>query len=73
MTPASRVVCLGFLLQMLFNPDPGAANFGSSVEFMDYTGDGIADFIVGADGFNTPNDQNAGAVYIWPVLPITGS
>lgn len=37
------------------------------------TGDDIADVVVGADGFNTPNYQNAGAIYIWPVIPITES
>jgi len=57
-------------LQMLYNPDPMPSNFGTSVEYADITGDGIADFVVGADQYGTSNQANLGAVYIFRIDPI---
>jgi hypothetical protein len=57
-------------LQMLYNPDPLPSNFGTSVEYADITGDGIADFVVGADQFGTSGQSNLGAVYIFRIDPI---
>jgi hypothetical protein len=57
-------------LQMLYNPDPLPSNFGTTVEYADITGDGIADFVVGADQFGTSVQSNLGAVYIFRIDPI---
>jgi hypothetical protein len=57
-------------LQMLYNPDPLPSNFGTSMEYADITGDGIADFVVGADQFGTSGQSNLGAVYIFRIDPI---
>ncbi len=57
-------------LQLLYNPDPTPSNFGTSVEYADITGDGIADFVVGADQYGTSNQANLGAVYIFRIDPI---
>ncbi|MFW7378574.1 MAG: carboxypeptidase regulatory-like domain-containing protein [Oligoflexus sp.] len=58
------------LLQSLFNPDPTASNFGISFEYADITGDGLLDFLVGADQYDSSSFQNAGAVYAFPMNPI---
>ncbi len=67
---AAQTTASSYYLQMLYNPDPGVANFGSAVDYADFNGDGIKDFIVGADAYNTSSYQNAGAVYVFPVRPI---
>ncbi len=58
------------LLQMLYNPDPNLSNFGISFEYGDITGDGLKDFVIGADRYDTSAYQDAGAIYVFPVEPI---
>jgi hypothetical protein len=58
------------LLQMLFNPDPTASNFGVAFEYADITGDGLKDFVVGADQYDSYAFQNAGALYVFAIRPI---
>lgn len=58
------------LLQMLYNPDPNISNFGISFEYGDITGDGLKDFVIGADQYDTATFQDAGAIYVFPILPI---
>jgi hypothetical protein len=58
------------LLQVLYNPDPSASNFGSSIEYADMTGDGVPDFIIGADEFDSPSYLDAGAVYVFEMSAV---
>jgi hypothetical protein len=58
------------LLQALFNPDATASNFGTAFEYADITGDGLKDFLIGADSYDSSAFQNAGAVYAFPMNPI---
>jgi hypothetical protein len=58
------------IIQMLYNPDPDPSHFGVSVDYNDITGDGIRDFLVGADRFSTGDLTNAGALYIYQIEAI---
>ena len=58
------------LIQMLFNPEPSVANFGVSIEYGDITGDGLKDFVIGADEYDSGVYQDAGAVYTFAMEPI---
>ena len=58
------------LIQMLYNPEPQAGNFGISIEYGDITGDSLKDFVVGDDLFDSSSYQNSGAVFIFPMEPI---
>lgn len=58
------------LLQMLFNPEPTANNFGVSIEYADITGDALKDFVIGANKYSSKTFQNAGAVFTFPMEPI---
>ncbi len=58
------------LLQALFSPDPSSSNFGVSFEYVDMNADGLKDFVVGADLYDSPSFPNAGAVYVFPMRPI---
>ena len=58
------------VLQMLFSPEPSFSNFGVSFEYGDMTGDGLNDFIVGADKYDSTRHTDAGAIFIFPMTPI---
>jgi hypothetical protein len=58
------------LLQVLYNPDPTGSNFGVSIEYSDMTGDGLPDFIVGANEYDSSAYQDAGAVYVFTMAPV---
>ena len=58
------------VLQMLFSPEEKASNFGVSFDYGDITGDGIKDFVVGANEYDSASHNNAGAVFIFPMDPI---
>jgi hypothetical protein len=58
------------LLQVLYNPEASSNNFGRSIEYADMTGDGVADFVVGADQFDNGVYQDAGAVYVFKMSPV---
>ena len=53
------------LMQVLYNPDGASINFGISVEYSDITGDGLEDFVIGANEFDTNLYKDAGAIYIY--------
>lgn len=59
------------LLQMLYNPEPAAASFGKSIEYADITGDALKDFVVGDDKYDSSAYQDAGAIFIFPMEPIS--
>gem|GEM_PF-4182792 len=53
------------LMQVLYNPDGASINFGVAVEYSDITGDGLDDFVIGANEFDTTLYKDAGAIYIY--------
>ncbi len=55
------------VIQMLYNPDSSQSNFGIAIEYTDITGDGIKDFIIGADKYSADGLVNAGAAYIFGI------
>jgi len=58
------------LIQVIYNPDPGTSHFGVSMEYADMNGDGFRDIIVGADRYSGAAIQSAGALYVFPVVPV---
>jgi hypothetical protein len=59
------------LIQSLFNPEDQQSNFGMELLYADITGDGLKDFIVSASNYSTEERANVGAIYVFPVKPIT--
>jgi hypothetical protein len=58
------------IMQLLYNPDIGGSNFGVSIEYSDITGDGLDDFVIGANEYDTPLYKDAGAIYIYAMEPV---
>lgn len=58
------------ILQKIYNPDPTASNFGISLEYADLNGNGLPDFVIGADKHNSGSLSSSGAMYVFPMESI---
>jgi hypothetical protein len=57
------------LIQRLFSPAQVTSNFGSAFEYVDFDGDGLKDFVVGANLFSGRYSKS-GALFVFPMSPI---